>query len=298
MNQVTHDLFHAARNAKISDCRYPGLGPELIIKEWGKLIQSDYDERLKISCLKVRGECDKAEASILSILTEMATDIKEIKQDHNKLRLENARLLSTVNVLNNQVAVLKEGWIESHQHLDKKIGGLSKVFTSTADGSPSPLRKRSRISEGEGDGNNGSDRSSEMIYVDSMKGTILNDDSCPTMDTSFLEAMHYVPPPVHPNPPSLHDKTIPTCLMGWNFDAEEKSKKRSDKDKTLINLLLQLREERRINPTNISKSNLESMCESPNISLYILVWKWLNLLGHMIVLVFLLVVMTKISQPY
>lgn len=115
MNRVSYCLREAAKKANITDSRFPLLPPDLVIVEWGKIIQADYTARLEIVCLEAEGELDTAQASTQHLLSKILTAVHKLSENQDKMLAENAGLKAQVISLNTQVGVLKFGLNQANE---------------------------------------------------------------------------------------------------------------------------------------------------------------------------------------
>lgn len=132
-NKVSSALIMAARSAKISDPRFPGLSPEMTLSAWSKMIDEDCQKEDRISALAAM---DPSGHNIHAILASIAADVRSMKNKSEALILENASHQSVISQLQNQVAVLKGG-------LTSAQSKLSWIKTPTG----TPIKRKRRHEE-------------------------------------------------------------------------------------------------------------------------------------------------------
>jgi hypothetical protein len=263
-NLVSHRLREAARKANIVDARFPGMCPELVIVEWGKIIQQNYINRLKIACTRAEGELDTAVAPLHSTMSEILSAVNKLSDNQDKLLTENALLKSQVNSLHNQVNILKGGLSWANDRLitiHKSNVCMREVFrtpdraTSSSSVAAIPPPPSMELSLDPKD----------TAITESFNLEVLGEELPPAGSESSSVTIPLSNVPVSLDPPISATSTT-TAHLCWNHDAEQQSKaKSSDAGLNLVDVLIELRDRGCINQENISKSNVPvGICSQSN----------------------------------
>lgn len=130
-NRVCDMMEKAAVRAQIKDDMFPGISPKEVLAEWCRIITQDYEERLRIADVAAKGASDPMTASLHGVIAQMASDIKELKEDKRDSMLE---LASNKSIISQQERELHSLRVESVK-LQRQLA-LFKTAASNAEFTP------------------------------------------------------------------------------------------------------------------------------------------------------------------
>lgn len=268
-NYISGLIDIAARKARITDSRFPPdptlprLSPELIIVEWGRIIQVDYEQRLKISCRKAEGMLDTAVAPLHSSMSRIEEDVAKLVSYQAKILDENVALRAKVHVLSNSVDVLREGLVyandrlhsidRGHQKISSFIKSPDKVASKEVVEPPPPLDFVSALG-------------AEALSMEEVAEEVAPDDQDTGGVAASLKRATSHSSSTLPLPPSYNRSASVNTLSSWNHDAEQiSSSKKKDGNFKVYDLLMELRKMGCIKPESISKSTIpDIICKANN----------------------------------
>ena len=267
-NRISSLLDFAAQNAKIHDSRFPPdpslprMHPSSLIKEWGRIIQADYERRLAISCREAEGRLDTAVAPLHAGMSRMESMMEKLLNNQDRILNENSGLKAEVQVLRNRIDTLQAHLHYANQRLhsidngSQRISNLfkspDKVVSSSQVEPPPPLDLFD----------------TELTEALHMGASAPPEESMkPSAASATLErTASQASSTTLPLPPSTVEVT--KSISTWNSMAEEfSSEKNRDKDTQVVDLLYTLRRSGIIyqQPNNISKIILPDwICKSGN----------------------------------
>ena len=248
-NRVSGELAKAARRAKISDSRYPHLKPEKLLAEWGKIIEDDYNARLKTACLKAEGELDAPFAPLYNELGSISATLHLLAEKHDRVVAENAALTAKVECLTNTVDVLNNSLISIKHGQDSYQRGFARIFNPNVMQSP-----HGQANLPPADVTSNAAPTTENVST-SAANVSMDTSSGDQLETAFNleQAGDTISDPFG-------------SIAPFNHDANQKSmSSKSDSNIMLVDLLIQLRDEGCICQQDISKSNIPNhICSSSN----------------------------------
>lgn len=124
MNCVSDRLRQAALEAKITDSRFPLLTSDLVLAEWGKIIQHDQVQRLEVVCMNAESHLDTAAAPSQDMLAQILATVNKMSNQQDSLIAENAGLKSQIISMHGQVNVLKDELYQARQHADGRFNDI------------------------------------------------------------------------------------------------------------------------------------------------------------------------------
>lgn len=280
-NYISGLLGIAAHKARITDSRFPPdptlprLSPELLIVEWGRIIQIDYEKRLKISCREAEGRLDTAVAPLHLSMSRIEEHMEKLAAHQARILDENVVLKAQVQMLSNQVNVLRNGLVyanerlasidRGHQKISSFIKSPDKVSSRTAVEPPPSLDfESSSVAEA---------LNMEEVPVEqaTTKGAVSNLTRAVSHSSSSTVPLppsyNSEPTTTVPSSASLsHQKSAPVAALStWNHDAEQiSSSSKKDANFKVYDLLIQLRKMGCIKPESISKSTVPDICNGNN----------------------------------
>jgi hypothetical protein len=151
-------LFKAAEMIRLSDARFPDLDPKAdVLLEWSKMVRADYKERFDIKSVEAMGSKETEDGGAMyKLMTQMAGDVKELKDDKRNQELELARQRAMSQYQAKQIeslkAELEKERARSKAELEKErmrtkslLQQMNKFYPSPQGGTPtSPVTKRKR----------------------------------------------------------------------------------------------------------------------------------------------------------
>ena len=309
-NIVSSTLRQAARKAKIHDSRFPPdpslprMPPELLIVEWGRIIEQDYKDRLKIACRKAEGELDSAIAPVHSSMANIESDIKVLINNQHTMMTENASLRAQVQILTNNSNAMEQKLYEANQHIAKMYQSQQRmkeamqspvmappvataasmngpvmappVATAASMNGPVPISDPNVTVAFDISQFSGANPPTNAIPAARKEQDGINEASSLiqdfAMEISHSDGNEIVSSPViQTTAPHIDGKVKATIgVAPWNFDAEERATtKTSDKNTKLFSYLIKLRAMGCINTEHFSQCVLvDNTCVRNNKSLY------------------------------
>lgn len=261
-NYISGLLAKAARKANISDTRFPPdptlprLCPEMLIVEWGNIIEDDYRRRVDIACREAEGKLDTAVAPLQASMARQEAVLEKLLANQNRILNENCSLRAEVQVLHNRHNDLSRDLALANAKLAVIEHGSNKLssFIKTPD---KPI-------------------SNQQIPPTSVQ----MEDTLALNDELNMEAISDTTAPLTVN---AREKTTveqsssititksePTSTLApWNHEAEEISKtKKKDSNIKVDDFLMNLREMGCINQLHISKSTIPDIICQPGNKCY------------------------------
>lgn len=105
---VATALFKAAEKIRLSDARFPDLDPKAVLLEWSKMVRADYKERFDIKSVEAMGSRETEDGGAMyKLMSQMAADVKELKDDKRNQELELARQRAMSQYQAKQIESLK-----------------------------------------------------------------------------------------------------------------------------------------------------------------------------------------------
>ena len=154
---VATTLFKAAEKIRLSDARFPDLDPKAVLLEWSKMVRADYKERFDIKSVEAMGSKETEDGGAMyKLMSQMAADVKELKDDKRNQELELARQRAMSQYQAKQIeslkAELEKERARSKAELEKErmrtkslLQQMNKFYPSPQGGTPtSPVTKRKR----------------------------------------------------------------------------------------------------------------------------------------------------------
>lgn len=179
-NAVATKLRNAARQAGISDARYPGESPECVLDRWSDIVSSDYNNRNPEIA-----EATPDAATIATVLNqqtqlmlEMQSDLRELRKDKEQAALRETASQRRISFLENEYRSVQS----QLAHANGKLGLLKTP----------PSRTRER--EDGGDGSIGGSKSPRLESRSSPSRSSTTTDEAAATLPSPPEQQQQLPP--------------------------------------------------------------------------------------------------------
>jgi len=129
---VASTLFHAVEKIGLKDARFPDRDPNGVLLERSKIVGEDYKQRFNMKKLEAIGPSTDDSSAMYKMLSQIAGDVKELKDSKKDLELELASQKGVVLYQAQHIAVLKTE-LEKERSRTKSI---MKQFYPSPTGSP------------------------------------------------------------------------------------------------------------------------------------------------------------------
>ena len=129
---VASTLFQAAEKIGLKDARFPNRDPSGVLLEWSKIVGEDYKQNFNTKKLEAIGPSTHDSSAMYKMLSQVAGDVKELKDSKKDLELELASQKGVVAYQTQQIAALKTE-LEKER---SKTKAIFKQFYPSPTGSP------------------------------------------------------------------------------------------------------------------------------------------------------------------
>mmetsp|Transcript_10357 Transcript_10357/g.17598 ORF Transcript_10357/g.17598 Transcript_10357/m.17598 type:complete len:493 (+) Transcript_10357:230-1708(+) len=101
-------LFNAAEKIGLTDARFPGQDPKSVLLEWSKMVGDDYKVKFDLKNVEAMGPTTQDSGAMYKMLSHVAGDVKELKNEKKEQELQVANLKAMVAYQNQEISSLKE----------------------------------------------------------------------------------------------------------------------------------------------------------------------------------------------
>ena len=137
---VATTMFQAAEKIGLNDARFPSLDPRSVLLNWSEMIKDNYRKDLEVAKMKTMNLSTDTGA-LFSMLSQVARDVKELKNEKKNTELDLAKEKALTNYLTQQNERLQSAFDEEKRRT-KVI--LKQFYSSPGSPSASASSKRTR----------------------------------------------------------------------------------------------------------------------------------------------------------